>query len=284
MKYFFILISNATSIQPKMFSKNSREPTLYETLPADGMKLRSGRIVNTVNSSCFAQDIRVMTSLFAHCPILRYVDGISWQRFRGATIVNSNKVTVEQFLRRKFMVKFTYLSFAGRGWIPRKDSTYIPRYLLRILKKDYCPSCLKGEIICAFASRYKDVYRNLTSDSFKNLKRILFEKLDDIIRDLEKKNRASPGYGCLQCDEIHARMREIAYDGRVTRRMSLSGIDSEEQRILNSLVKRNTLSTLEKVKQLEKYISTPHREVQKTYFKLGSILPGECVKNIFAFI
>jgi hypothetical protein len=102
--------------------------------------------------------------------------------------------------------------------------------------------------------------------------------------DLEKKNQACPGYGCLQCDAMHTSLREFAYDGRVTRTRTLSGIHDEEQEILNKLVKRNTRSTLEKAKQLKKYIKTPHREVQKAYFKLGSVLPGECVKKIFAFL
>ena len=265
------------SLQSTMnISKNSRLPTFYEeTSVNDAMVLRSGKRINLASSTPFGDDTRAIVDLFLRSPCLKQECSYGMYSHQyGITIYGGKKQIVEyhQELMRKKGLSQWGTSFYGRNKLKA------PKYMLEIMKQEFCGSCLRSDLILSFVSKYKMVYRFTKSEK---LREMALSKLDEVI-DHCSKNK-DYGYTCSSCEFRQEEMRMKIYQGPITRSGTRSGRNIELA-VLASMTKRNNFETLEKAKYLKKYINSPHVEVQTAYFKLGSVLPGDCVKAVFSFL
>ena len=264
------------------FSKNSRSPTIFKCNKEEGMKLRSGRFINNfTTSSEIAIDIRALSHLFVACSCLNsnHDNYIGKHFHKNQYVVGGKKMALENFKKNH--------SFWQKNCGP--GAVYIPKYMFEILSNEHCAKCLKCDLLFAFVSRHKEFLRNsqveeLQSGRFKNT---AIQRLDEIINYIrvETAGEREPDFSCTKCRTLQDRARSMMYKGPVTRsQLKRGSIYSIEQDTLKRLTPRDNTSLLKKTEYLKKYITSPHREVQTTYFKLGSILPRECVKQVFAFL
>lgn len=259
-------------------SKNSRTPTFYEEKNVnDAMVLRSGKRINLASSTPFGHETRTIADLFQHSPCLREDCGYGmYAEQYGITIYGGKKQIVEA--HQELMRKRGLSQWGGHSFYGRRNQPKAPKYMLEIMKQEFCSSCLRSDLILAFVSRYKKVFRFVRSNA---LRKMSLSKLDELIAHCNK--NADYGYTCSSCEIRQEQMRLKIYQGPTTRNRAKSG-RKVEQAVLASMTKRNNFEKVEKAKYLKKYISTPHTEVQTAYFKLGSILPGDCVKAVFSFL
>lgn len=263
------------------FSKNSRSPTVFKFRKEEGMKLRSGRVINHIGSSEIGIDIRALAHLFTACSCLNssFDNYISKHFYKNKYVVGGKKMKLENFKKNH--------SFWQKNC--NSGAVYIPKYMFEILENEYCASCLKSDLLFAFVSRHKEFLRNSRVEEFESgrFKNTAIQKLDEIINYIrvETGEEKKQDFNCTKCLTLQDRARSMMYKGPITRSQSKRGsIYRIEQDTLKRLIPRDNKSLLSKTEYLKKYITSPHREVQTTYFKLGSILPSDCVKRIFDYL
>ena len=257
-------------------SKNSRLPTFFEenTLD-DAMVLRSGKKINIASSTTFGYDLRAIADLFAKSPCLKPDCGYGiFSNKHGKMIYGGKKHIVEHHegLRRTKGRCHWACCYYGR------DQPKTPKYMMEIIKQEFCSACLKSDLLLTVVSKYKNIFRFLRR---KQLRDIALLKLDEVIAHCNKSE--ANGYNCSDCETRQQGLKMRIHQGPITRNGDKTGRHIE-QAVLASMTTRNNFEILEEAKYLKKYISSPHAEVQTAYFKLGSILPGDCVKSVFSFL
>jgi len=269
-------------------TKSSRLPAVYEMVADEGMVLRSGRKIH-FGSSTLSYDLRTLTGLVDDglCPMLLhgrdFQDPLERDSNGMLRPFVDNKTLVKKYCKRRAVVRnsldssWTYYDYR------------IPKYMLNILKQDCCSQCLRFDLLLAIVSRYKHFIRFVKTPKFVLFRNTVVMKLDEVIRMSEENMRMNPlsnARFCVDCRsiKISASLINRGPDARIPA-PGLEDMGDIDQSIWDRMPDRDIVRCINQAKELKKYITTPHLEVQKTYFKIASAgVPLDCVKNIFKFL